>query len=185
MENLSTILQEKVTAIIRDLYKTEEISALLPAEVTQSTQEEFGHYQCNSAMKIAKVLKQSPRVIAQKIADQLEEKKDNLLETIEVAGPGFINLTLTADSLSKDLTEILQDPRFGVLKRKERKRIIVEFSSPNVAKELHVGHLRSTIIGESLARLLEFLGHDVLRLNHVGDWGTQFGMLIAYLKEER
>jgi arginyl-tRNA synthetase len=99
---------------------------------------------------------------------------------VEVAGPGFINITLSVEFLSKEVELMLIDPRLGVPLPEQMQKVIVEFSSPNIAKELHVGHLRSTIIGDCLARLFEFLGHDVLRLNHVGDWGTQFGMLISF-----
>jgi len=105
-----------------------------------------------------------------------------LIAATEIAGPGFINITLRT-LFRKTLKDLIEDPRLGISKIKAPKRIIVEFSSPNTAKELHVGHLRSTIIGDSLANLFEFLGHDVLRLNHIGDWGTPFGMLICYLKK--
>lgn len=156
-----------------------EVSAKM--HITQATQEKFGHYQCNSAMPLAKTLKKAPREIAELLVSNL----DNILfEKVEIAGPGFINLTLRADLLSSLLNEALQDPRLGIPKPTHPQRIIVEFSSPNIAKEMHVGHLRSTIIGDALARLFEFLGHTVIRLNHVGDWGTAFGMLIAYMREE-
>lgn len=150
------------------------------AEVTQSTNPRFGHYQCNSAMKLAKELGENPRAVAKIILDNLEGEE--MVEGVEIAGPGFLNITLAVPFLERRLRELAADPRLGVPKVAESQRIIVEFSSPNIAKEMHVGHLRSTIIGDAIARLLEFLGHDVLRLNHVGDWGTQFGMLIAYLK---
>jgi len=178
MQNLSTLIQNQATAIIQELFSDQE----LLADITQSSQEQFGHYQCNSAMKLAKLLGQNPRKIAEQIVEKWEG--DPRIEKLEVAGPGFINITLTPDFLSQELTQVAADSRLGVPPLEKRKKIIVEFSSPNVAKELHVGHLRSTIIGESLARLFEFLGHDVLRLNHIGDWGTQFGMLITYLKEK-
>lgn len=177
MQNLSTTLQEEAKRIIEKLYPGQGEEA----DITQSTNPQFGHYQCNSAMKLAKALKQNPRKIGEEIAAAWE--KEEAIEKLEIAGPGFINITLKETFLSKELTQVAADPRLGVPTPEERQRIIVEFSSPNVAKELHVGHLRSTIIGESLARLFEFLGHDVLRLNHIGDWGTQFGMLITYLKE--
>lgn len=185
MKNLIQLLQEKATAAIQVAFPDEEsaISASLPAEVTQATNEKFGHYQCNSSLKLAKALKQNPRSVAEKIVTALKADSDALIQSLEIAGPGFINITLQADYLSKELTTILTDNRLGVPEPKKKLKVIVEFSSPNVAKELHVGHLRSTIIGESLARFFEFLGHDVLRLNHVGNWGTQFGMLITYLKE--
>lgn len=177
MENLTETLKEQATEILKKIVGT-DVSA---ADVTQAAHEHFGHYQCNSAMKVAKELKTSPRKIAEEMVEKWE--KGGMIEKLEVAGPGFINITLSKDFLSKELTAVAKDPRLGVPPLTKVKRIIVEFSSPNVAKELHVGHLRSTIIGESLARLFEFLGHDVLRLNHIGDWGTQFGMLITYLKE--
>ena len=153
----------------------------LTMHVTPATQAKFGHYQCNSAMRLAKGLKKAPREIAQEIVDQLERA---LFEEVEIAGPGFINLTFRPQFLSSLVDEVVHDPRLGVDPPANPQRIIVEFSSPNIAKEMHVGHLRSTIIGDALARLFEFLGHDVIRLNHVGDWGTAFGMLIAYIQEE-
>ena len=154
------------------------------AEIASCVQEEFGHYQCNSCFKLAKILKQNPRSVAEKVKDKLITK-NNIFEKVEIAGPGFINLTLKDSYLSKQLQKIYLDPKLGIVTRKDHPKTIVEFSSPNVAKELHVGHLRSTIIGDCLARLFEFLDHDVLRLNHIGDWGTQFGMLITYLKENQ
>lgn len=177
MENLSETLQAQATAILKEVVG----DSAPEADVTQSTNPQFGHYQCNSAMKVAKELKTNPRKIAEEMIEKW--KPDGVIEKLEVAGPGFINITLTKEFLSKQLTQVASDPRLGVPPLKKAKKVIVEFSSPNVAKELHVGHLRSTIIGESLARLFEFLGHNVLRLNHIGDWGTQFGMLITYLKE--
>lgn len=179
MENLTETLKNQATEILKKMVGNDAPIA----DVTQSTNEQFGHYQCNSAMKIAKELKTNPRKMAEEIVEKWE--KDGVIEKLEVAGPGFINITLSKEFLSKELTQVARDPRLGVPPLTKVKKIIVEFSSPNVAKELHVGHLRSTIIGESLARLFEFLGHDVLRLNHIGDWGTQFGMLITYLKENK
>ena len=178
MKNLSSLLQEEATPIIQEIFSNE----MHVADITQSTQPQFGHYQCNSAMKLAKPLKQNPRDIAKKIIEKWSQ--DPKIEKLELAGPGFINITLTSAFLSKELSQVALDSHLGVPPIIEKKKVIVEFSSPNVAKELHVGHLRSTVIGESLARLFEFLGHDVLRLNHIGDWGTQFGMLITYLKEQ-
>jgi len=153
---------------------------LLRPEITQSTQPQFGHYQCNNALKLGQILKSNPRQVAQEIIAQIE---DPIIRKLEIAGPGFINITLTTEFLADRVKALLKDAHCGVCLAKEKKRVIVEFSSPNIAKELHVGHLRSTIIGDALARLFEFLGYDVLRLNHIGDWGTQFGMLIAYLKK--
>jgi arginyl-tRNA synthetase len=141
----------------------------------------FGDYQANVAMSLAKPLGQSPRAIADQIVQHLDVS--DLCEPPTVAGPGFINLRLKTDYLEAQLSGMLADARLGVEKVAKPQRVIVDFSSPNIAKEMHVGHLRSTIIGDSIARILEFQGHDVLRLNHVGDWGTQFGMLITYLRE--
>lgn len=148
-------------------------------EVTRSTHARFGHYQCNSAMKLGKALNLSPREIADKIVVLLKDQED--IEKCEVAGPGFINITLKSTMLSHYCQNMLTTAHFGIPEAHHQK-IIVEFSSPNTAKEMHVGHLRSTIIGDCFARLLEFLGENVLRLNHIGDWGTAFGMLIAYIK---
>lgn len=155
-------------------------------EVNISTQPQFGHYQSNAALKLGKALKTNPRQVAQQLADRIDRQGPDqraMIAAIDIAGPGFINITLDLQFLSRQIDELLYDPHLGVPYPKKPEKVIVEFSSPNVAKELHVGHLRSTIIGESLARTFEFLGHDVLRLNHIGDWGTQFGMLIAYMRE--
>jgi arginyl-tRNA synthetase len=141
----------------------------------------FGDYQANVALSLSKKLGKQPRAIASAIVDQLDVSE--ICEPPEIAGPGFINLKLKTAYLEAQLNGIQADPGLGVPATKIPKREIVDFSSPNIAKEMHVGHLRSTIIGDSIARILEFQGHDVLRLNHVGDWGTQFGMLIAYLRE--
>ena len=177
MQNLSTQLE---TLFQRATTKAFGINDLV--EITQSTQQSFGHYQCNSALKFAKNLGKSPREVAKILIDHIQDPL-KLVDNFEIAGPGFINIHLTTVFLENDLNLILTDPRLGVPSLLKKDKIICEFSSPNIAKAMHVGHLRSTIIGDSLARLFEFLGHDVLRLNHVGDWGTQFGMLITYLKQ--
>lgn len=144
----------------------------------------FGDYQCNSAMPISQILKSknvktNPREVANNILNKTPTSP--LIEKIEVAGAGFLNIYLNKALATHILSCIL---RFGVKPPPvKRERVIVDFSSPNIAKEMHVGHLRSTIIGDSICRVLEFLNHDVLRLNHLGDWGTQFGMLIAHLQD--
>ncbi|MBS0624779.1 MAG: arginine--tRNA ligase [Verrucomicrobia bacterium] len=153
------------------------------ADMAPCAQEEFGHYQCNSALRLSKLLKKNPRQVAEQIISHLDDATKSRCSKIEIAGPGFINFTLTPRHLSFELNHQLNDPRLGAMKPLKKQKIVVEFSSPNIAKELHVGHIRSTIIGDCLARLFEFLGHDVLRLNHIGDWGTQFGMLITYMRE--
>ncbi len=155
----------------------------IAVEITQSTQEKFGHYQCNSAMKLAKELKANPRAIAKELIKHIDSSGEPFIANLEIAGPGFINITLEKSYLEKFLHLIITDEHLGIDKPAHKQRVIVEFSSPNIAKEMHVGHLRSTIIGDCLARLFEFLGHDTLRINHIGDWGTAFGMLIAYMKE--
>ncbi|HAO10946.1 MAG TPA: arginine--tRNA ligase, partial [Planktothrix sp. UBA8407] len=155
--------------------------ATIDPMVVASTNPKFGDYQCNLAMSLTKPLKSNPRAIATQIIDNLII--DEICETPEIAGPGFINLRLKTDYLQVQLQKMLGNERLNIPKVNPNQKMIVDFSSPNIAKEMHVGHLRSTIIGDSIARVLEFQGHDVLRLNHVGDWGTQFGMLITYLRE--
>jgi arginyl-tRNA synthetase len=141
----------------------------------------FGDYQANGAMGLAKRLGMAPRAIASQLLDHLDVS--DLCDSPEVAGPGFINLRLKPEYLEAQLKAIQADPRLGVAPVANPKRVIVDYPSPNIAKEMHVGHLRPCVIGDALARILEFLGHDVLRLSHIGDWGTPFGMLIAYLRE--
>lgn len=153
------------------------------ADLAHCQQEGFGHYQCNSAMRLAKIVKKNPREVASAISNGLDAHARGISEKIEIAGPGFLNLTLSPEFLSGEVQKLLFDPLLGAAPSSKREKVIVEFSSPNIAKELHVGHIRSTIIGDCIARLFEFLRYDVLRLNHIGDWGTQFGMLITYMKE--
>ena len=141
----------------------------------------FGDYQANVALSLAKQWGKPPREVASAIVAALAI--EDFCDSPTIAGPGFINLTLKADYLLGQLRSSQGSDRLGIDPVAQPQRILVDFSSPNIAKEMHVGHLRSTIIGDVLARVLEFLGHDVLRLNHVGDWGTQFGMLITHLRE--
>ncbi len=178
-----------LSQILLDLFEkalTKAFDQSHPLEITPSTQERFGHYQCNSAMKLTKILQQNPREIATKLIDSVSSLPEaaSIIESLEIAGPGFINITLKSSFLSEKLGKALKDKHLGVELPKKKQTICIDFSSPNVAKQLHVAHLRSTIIGDSLSRLFEFLGHKVIRLNHIGDWGTPFGMLIAYLKKE-
>lgn len=141
----------------------------------------FGDYQANLAMKLGKRLGKPPREVAQAVVDQIETGA--LIEKLEIAGPGFINLHLSKDALTAAALALFQDDRLGVPTLDAPQTVVVDYSSPNVAKEMHVGHLRSTVIGDAIARVLTFQGHDVIRQNHVGDWGTQFGMLIEHLTE--
>jgi arginyl-tRNA synthetase len=142
----------------------------------------FGDFQSNVALTLSKQLSQPPRKIAEQIVSNLVV--DGICEVPTVAGPGFINIKLKREFLESQINQIKHDERLGVPLPTRVKNVVVDMSSPNIAKEMHVGHLRSTIIGDSLARTYEFLGHKVLKLNHVGDWGTQFGMLITELKEK-
>ncbi len=178
---VASYLKQISTEIIQHLFD----DASLVADVQPCMQEEFGHYQCNSPLQLAKILSRPPREIASEIVSKLKEKyaQQKLFSKVEIAGPGFINFSLHPQFFADSLEKMFADSFLGIKRPKKKEKVIVEFSSPNIAKELHVGHLRSTIIGESLARIFSFLGHDVLRLNHVGDWGTQFGMLIAYIKK--
>lgn len=157
----------------------------LDPQLSPASKPEFGDFQANGALPLAKPLKQAPRQIATAIVEQL--KTDAAFAELclepQIAGPGFVNLTLRPECLAAEIQARLEDPRLGVPAVESTTPVVVDFSSPNIAKEMHVGHLRSTIIGDSLARVLEFRGHPVLRLNHVGDWGTQFGMLITHLKQ--
>lgn len=144
---------------------------------------DFGDYQINGVMGAAKKTRQNPRELAQKVADALQQNL--LIATAEVAGPGFINLKLRPEKLAQYIKTSLQDEHLGIARNSKPLTIVIDYSSPNLAKEMHVGHLRSSIIGDSLNRVLTFLGHKVIAQNHVGDWGTQFGMLVAYLIEQQ
>ncbi|CAH0533179.1 Arginine--tRNA ligase [Vibrio stylophorae] len=149
------------------------------AAVRQSAKAQFGDYQANGVMGVAKALGRNPREIAQQVIDHLD--LDGIAEKVEIAGPGFINIFLNKAWLAKQADAALTDSKLGVT-AVDAQTIVVDYSAPNVAKEMHVGHLRSTIIGDAVVRTLEFLGHKVIRANHIGDWGTQFGMLIANLE---
>ena len=150
--------------------------------ISDATKLEFGDYQFNGVMKLAKILKQNPRQIANSVVEHIDTT--GMILKVEVAGPGFINIWLNNEWLSSQANAIVDDERVGVGYIGTPKRVVIDYSGPNMAKQMHVGHLRSSIIGDTLATLLEFLGDEVIRQNHIGDWGTQFGMLIAYLEEQ-
>ncbi|GJQ78806.1 Aats-arg [Trypoxylus dichotomus] len=178
-DNLYEIFLEAITNAIPDITDP-------PVIITLVNNIKFGDYQCNSAMPITNTYKQlGKKVSSIDIARKIVEKvpKHPMIEKLEIAGPGFINIFLSKAYGLRYLSTIFEK---GVQPPSSEKklRVLVDFSSPNIAKEMHVGHLRSTIIGDSICRLLEYLGHDVLRINHVGDWGTQFGMLIAHLQDQ-
>jgi arginyl-tRNA synthetase len=153
---------------------TDDVESSL-SMIRSSQDPKFGDFQANCAMPLAKKSGVAPRDLAQQMVDQVQ--LDDLCETVEVAGPGFINLKLRTDWLEQQARRIVADDRLGV-QQVEPKKIVIDYSSPNVAKPMHVGHLRSSVIGNCLERVLRFLGHDVISDNHIGDWGTQFGMII-------
>lgn len=154
-----------------------------PVVLQPTKNAEHGDFQINGVMGAAKKAKQNPRELAQKVAEALAGNA--VIESAEVAGPGFINLRLRPEFLAQNIHVALNDARFGVAKTDKPQTVVIDYSSPNLAKEMHVGHLRSSIIGDSISRVLEFIGNTVIRQNHVGDWGTQFGMLVAYLVEQQ
>ena len=145
-------------------------------ELTQATDSRFGDYQTNAALILGKQRGENPRDVGAKILERLDVS--DLSESPTVAGAGFINFTLRADALAKKAAELFVDERLGVARSTSPKKIVIDFGSPNVAKPMHVGHIRSTALGDALARIATFIGHDVIRDNHIGDWGTQFGMVI-------
>ncbi|HFS7533454.1 TPA: arginine--tRNA ligase [Klebsiella quasipneumoniae] len=176
--NIQALLSEKVSQAL--------IAAGAPADsepqVRQSAKVQFGDYQANGVMAVAKKLGMAPRQLAEQVLSHLD--LNGIASKVEIAGPGFINIFLDPAFLADNVNRALQSERLGVA-TPQVQTIVVDYSAPNVAKEMHVGHLRSTIIGDASVRTLEFLGHKVIRANHVGDWGTQFGMLIAYLEKQQ
>jgi len=177
MKTVKDQLEEKISTAMQAYAPG---AGICPAIVQPSTNPQFGDYQVNGVMPLAKTIKANPVQSAQEIVLRMDVSK--ICEQPEVAGPGFINLRLKNDFVAKSLLEVNKDPaNLSIEKAAEPKTIVVDFSGPNIAKQMHVGHLRSTIIGDCICRLLEFLGHKVIRQNHIGDWGTQFGMLACYL----
>lgn len=176
--NIQALLSEKVSQAM--------IAAGAPADcepqVRQSAKVQFGDYQANGMMAVAKKLGMAPRQLAEQVLTHLD--LSGIASKVEIAGPGFINIFLEPAFLAEQVQQALASDRLGVF-QPTRQTIVVDYSAPNVAKEMHVGHLRSTIIGDAAVRTLEFLGHHVIRANHVGDWGTQFGMLIAWLEKQQ
>jgi arginyl-tRNA synthetase len=170
MQTFQSLLAKKVSAALA--------SAGLPeaGELTQATDPRFGDYQTNVALVLCKQRGEIPRALAEKIVAHLDV--DDFCERTAVAGAGFINFTLRQAAVEKQTLDISRDERLGVAETESPQRIVIDFGSPNVAKPMHVGHIRSTALGDALARVAKFLGHEVIRDNHVGDWGTQFGMVI-------
>jgi len=185
--NIKKILSDKIAAAM--------VTAGLPEgtnpAISLSNRAEFGDYQANGVMGAAKKLKTNPRELATKVVAELDNNKslDGIATKIELAGPGFINIHLDQQWLATQLNQVAQDKFIGVTQRgvnqgDDVQTVVVDYSAPNLAKEMHVGHLRSTIIGDAVVRALEFRGDKVIRQNHMGDWGTQFGMLIAHLSDK-
>ena len=169
METIPSILQKRLRAAVAD-------SGGVPLHVTPASDSRFGDYQTNAAMQMAKQQKANPRALAQAILEKIDVA--DLCSTVEIAGAGFLNFHLRPEWVRHRLESLRADSRLGVPAPERARTIVVDFSSPNVAKPMHVGHIRSTILGDSLARIAEFIGHRVIRDNHIGDWGTQFGMLL-------
>ncbi len=180
---LSQFDSSSIKVILSSHFQHAMEAAGIPTEcsphIAPSKKAGFGDYQANGAMAAAKKMGQKPREIAQLIIDKLDI--NHIAEKLEIAGPGFINIHLRNDWLAQQLVHFCQNPT-ALLKTQHPQTIVVDYSAPNLAKEMHVGHLRSTIIGDALVRLLELQGHSVIRQNHVGDWGTQFGMLLVELE---
>jgi len=178
MKKLTDILEERVSAALKKVCGSNS-----PAMVRASADAKFGDYQANGIMAAAKAAKMNPRQLAERVVAELDINE--MCETPEIAGPGFINLRLKETFLAERLLAMYRDTeRLGIDKTGTPKTVVVDYSGPNIAKQMHVGHLRSTIIGDCIARLYDFAGNAVIRQNHIGDWGTQFGMLIAFLKEQ-
>ncbi|HHF6298126.1 TPA: arginine--tRNA ligase [Haemophilus influenzae] len=174
--NIQSILSDKIKQAMILAGADQSYDAL----IRQSGKPQFGDYQANGIMAAAKKLGLNPREFAQKVLDNAQ--LSDIAEKLEIAGPGFINIFLNPTWLTTEISAALSHKNLGI-QATNKQTVVIDYSSPNVAKEMHVGHLRSTIIGDAVARTLEFLGHNVIRANHVGDWGTQFGMLIAYLEK--
>ncbi|MYC59500.1 MAG: arginine--tRNA ligase [Gammaproteobacteria bacterium] len=178
MENI----REQLSRLVGDALSEASGIADCNPNVIEATRPEFGDYQANGVMAAAGRCGRKPRELAEAVISGLRDE-DGLVASTEVAGPGFINIRLNDQVLMVRGNEVLRDPQSLIPADSRAQKIVVDQSSPNLAKEMHVGHLRGTVIGDCLSRVLERLGHEVIRQNHVGDWGTQFGMLIAYMRE--
>lgn len=174
--NIRESLDNRITEVLHAVGAPDTVTAI----VKPSARPEFGEYQANGVMAAAKQLKMNPRELAGKVLEQLD--LSDLAEKVEIAGPGFLNIHLKNAWLAEHCEQAAADPRLGVEVSEPAQTVVVDYSAPNLAKEMHVGHLRSTIIGDAVVRVLEFQGHKVIRQNHVGDWGTQFGMLLAHME---
>ncbi len=175
-------LKTQLTAITSGAFETLGFDAKY-GDVTRSDRPDLGQFQCNGALAAAKAYKSNPRKIAESVADHL--KRETTLESVSLAGPGFINLSVTDRALADHIAAMASDERLGIDGVAARQKIVVDYGGPNVAKPMHVGHLRAAIIGESIKRIARFLGHDVLGDVHLGDWGLQMGMLITEVERRQ
>ena len=180
-ERLITLIDNALDTLIAE--GTLPAEAKRPAKIDRTKDKNHGDFATNIALMLAKPADMKPRDLAEKLIAALPA--DNAVAKVEIAGPGFINFFQADDWLTGLLDQALADEHLGVARPAQAQTVVVDYSSPNLAKEMHVGHLRSSIIGDAVVRTLEFLGHKVVRQNHVGDWGTQFGMLLAYLEEQK
>ncbi|TAK75604.1 MAG: arginine--tRNA ligase, partial [Gammaproteobacteria bacterium] len=173
--------------IISNLFKTAIREAFGEAaddcdpSIQPAARAEYGDYQANFAMRLAKKLQKKPVDIANAVIAKLNHPA--IFKSLEASGPGFINIFLTNEFLAQQLQPLVNNSRLGIEKEANAETVVVDYANANVAKEMHVGHIRSIVIGDAIVRILEFLGHPVIRQSHLGDWGTQFGMLIEYLIE--
>ena len=178
-QHINDLICQSVSAI--DTENTIDPAILSRIKTERCKDRAHGDFASNAAMMLAKSLKKSPRDVATALIENMP--KDERISRVEIAGPGFINFFVNQNFIAKNLENMAADPRLGVKSCAHKSNIVVDYSAPNVAKEMAVHHIRSTVIGDACVRVLEFLGNNVIRANHIGDWGTQFGMLIAYLEK--
>ncbi|MBQ3748971.1 MAG: arginine--tRNA ligase [Kiritimatiellae bacterium] len=171
-------LSDIVKAAFEKAYPGEDFGGV---RVLPATDPKFGDYQCNDALKFAKKAKANPREVGAKVAEAL--KGNDVFEKVEIAGPGFLNLTVSSAWLNSQLADLGSRPRCGIPQKGAGKKVVIDYSSPNAAKQMHIGHIRSTVIGCAIDRIFRSLGYDVIADNHLGDWGTQFGILIKGYRE--
>ena len=170
-----------LTAIVKSAFeKAFPEEDFTSVRVVPATDPKFGDYQCNDALKFAKKMRMNPREFAAKVVENLDRTS---FEKVEVAGPGFLNLTVSADWLASELASFAKAPHCGIPQSGSGRKVVIDYSSPNAAKQMHIGHIRSTVIGNAIDRIFRALGYDVVADNHLGDWGTQFGILIKGYRE--
>ena len=181
-------MKQKIQDILTEIVEQFKKDNLLPQDaavrvmIENTKDKKNGDYATNLAMLLAKPMKKKPQEIASLIVDSIPVTDE--ITKVEIAGPGFINFFVSKNYLASQVEAILNDEHLGVKTAAKPETVVIDYSSPNVAKEMAVHHIRSTVIGDAVVRILEFLGHKVIRANHIGDWGTQFGMLIAYLEKK-